>query len=246
VTANDHICTGPTCMFCRVGSNLPTSTPTPSPRRRTSAPRLGQRDTHVNIEIQVLERVKELEQRAILNNLERKEELTKDEEVERLAFVDGLTSLYNRRTFTKEMTFEVKRAKRYKRPISFCLVLVDNLKEISRKYGALTADMTLKSVAQVIQGTIREIDITARYTSDHFAILMPETNAAGAAVVTDRVRQRIKKQTVTHGRLALNITASLGLTSFPSQAKDLEDLIARANVALETAIEEGGDRYLLV
>lgn len=144
------------------------------------------------------------------------------------------------------MAFEVKRAKRYKRPISLCLLLVDNLKEISRKYGALTADMTLKSIAQVIQSTVREIDITSRYTSDHFAILMPETNAAGAAVVTDRVRQRIKKQAITHGRLTLNVTASLGLTSFPSQAKDLEDLIARANVALETAIEEGGDRYLLV
>ena len=241
--ANDHICTGQTCMFCRVGSNLP-PTPAPAPRRRSNPPRLGQ--THNSIDISVLERVKELEQRAILNNLEHKEDVNKEEEVERQAFVDGLTNLYNHRTFTKEMAFEVKRAKRYKRPISLCLLIVDNLKDISRKYGALTADVTLKSVATVIQGAVREIDIASRYTSDHFAILMPETNAAGAAIVTERVRQRIKKQTIAHGRLNLNVTVSIGLTAFPSQAKDLEDLMARANVALETAIEEGGDRYLLV
>ena len=230
-------------MFCRVGSNLP-ATPLPAPKRRSSTPKLGQ--THNSIDISVLERVRELEQRAILNNLEHKEELAKDEEVERQAFVDGLTNLFNRRTFAKEMAFEVKRAKRYKRPISLCLLIVDNLKEVSLKYGALTADVTLKTVAGVIENSIREIDIAARYTSDHFAILMPETNAAGAAVVTERIRQRIKKQAIVHGRLSLSGTASLGLTAFPTHATDLEDLMARANVALETAIEEGGDKYLLV
>jgi diguanylate cyclase (GGDEF)-like protein len=237
----DHICTGPTCPFCRAGANLPPK-PAPAPKRRAASRRIGQSDTHHNIEIQVLERVKELEQRAILNNLEHKEETVKSEEVERAAFYDNLTNLYTSRAFAKELEFEVKRAKRYKRPICLCFIVIDDLQEIGSKYGAMTMDVTLKVVASAIQSSIREIDIAARYTSDHFAILMPETTEAGASTVAERIRQRIKKQPVVHGRLNIAITASIGLTAFPSQAKDLVDLKERATSALERAIAEGGDK----
>jgi len=199
------------------------------------------------MDVHVMERVKELEQRSHLANLDRLEDTVNTEEiVERLTFVDALTNLYNSRTFTKEMIFETRRAKRYKRPIALCLVIIDNLKEISRKYGAITYDVTLKSVSGVIQQAVREVDICARYTLDHYSVLMPETNAVGAMVVAERIRQRIKKHVVTHGKLRLNVTASVGLTGYPAQTEDIEELMARANVALETAIESGGDRVCLV
>ncbi len=241
----DHICTGQTCTFCRVGANMPPKPP-PAPKRRAAAPRLGQSDTHHNIEIQVLERVKELEQRAILNTLEHKEEETqKNEPVERAAYYDQLTNLYNPRAFAKELDFEVKRAKRYKRSICLCLIVLDGLKEIGIKFGAMTTDVTLKAAAAAIQSSIREIDIPARYTSDTFAVLMPETTEAGAMALVERIRQRLKKQTVAHGRLNLTITASIGFTAFPSRAKDLVELKDRANSALLLAIALGGDRVTL-
>jgi diguanylate cyclase (GGDEF)-like protein len=241
----DHICTGKTCPFCRAEANLPPK-PAPAPKRRAASRRIGQSDTHHNIEIQVLERVKELEQRAILNNLEHKEETVKSEVVERAALYDSLTNLYSARSFAKELDFEVKRAKRYKRPICLCLVVIDDLKELGSKYGAMTTDITLKAAASAIQNSIREIDIAARYTSDHFAILMPETTEAGAATVAERIRQRIKKQPVVHGRLNLSITASVGFTSFPVQAKDLVELKERATIAVDRAVAQGGDRVLRV
>jgi diguanylate cyclase (GGDEF)-like protein len=199
------------------------------------------------MDVHVMERVKELEQRSHLANLESREASINTEEiVERLTFIDPLTNLYNSRTFTKEMTFETRRAKRYKRPIALCLVIIDNLAEISRKYGAITYDVTLKSVSGVIQQAVREVDIAARYTSDHYSVLMPETNSVGAMVVAERIRQRIKKHVVSHGKLRLNVTASIGLTGYPAQTQDIEELMTRAGVALEQAIASGGDKVCLL
>ena len=87
----EHNCSGQTCTVCRAAANLP-PTPAAAPKRRSSSPRIGQRDTHYNLEIQVLERVRELEQKAILSNLDHREEenkdQNKDEAVERAAFID--------------------------------------------------------------------------------------------------------------------------------------------------------------
>ncbi len=96
---------------------------------------------------QVIERVKELEQRSLLTSTEQSLAAVKGEEIERLALLDTLTELYNSRTFYKEIKDELKRAKRYKRPVALCMVAIDNFKDIVRAHGALTSDAVLKSWA---------------------------------------------------------------------------------------------------
>jgi len=98
-----------------------------------------------------------------------------------------LTDLYNSRTFIKEMKDELKRAKRYKRPVALCMVTIDGFKDISRQYGALTSDAVLKVMGNVLRGAIRDVDIPARYSAEEFAIIFPETNASGASIVAERI-----------------------------------------------------------
>ena len=227
----DHICSSQ-CMFCRVLDNSPQKT-------RAAAQR-------ANLDSQVLDRVKELEQRSILSQTQATLTSAKGEELERLALLDTLTELYNSRTFLKELKDELKRAKRYKRPVSLCMVSIDSFKEVNRNYGALTADAILKVVANVIRGCIRDVDIAARYSADEFAIILPETNASGAAIVAERIRQRIGTQSITHNWHNLKVTSSVGLASFPAHAREHDELIARATQALELAVQRGGDRACTV
>jgi diguanylate cyclase (GGDEF)-like protein len=195
---------------------------------------------------QVIERVKELEQRSLLTNTETRMNTAKGEEIERLALLDTLTELYNSRTFLKEVKDELKRAKRYKRPVAICMISIDNFREIHRNYGALTSDAVLKVVGQVLQGAIRDVDIPARYSGEEFAIIFPETNAAGAAIVAERIRQRVASQSVSHNWHNLRITTSLGLAAFPAHAREHDELVNRSIQALEMAMQRGGDRVCSV
>lgn len=227
VGIQNHICSSQ-CMFCRVLDNSPQ-------KGKVTAQR-------TYLDSQVLDRVKELEQRSILTKTGETLTATKGEDLERLALLDSLTELYNSRTLLKELKEEVRRAKRYKRPVSLCMISIDGFKDLSRQYGALTADAILKAVAVVLRTCIRDVDVAARYSSDEFAIILPETNAAGASIVADRIRQRIGSQAVTHNWNNLKITASIGLACFPAHAREHDELIARTIQALELAHQRGGDR----
>lgn len=227
----DHICSS-TCMFCRVLDNP-----------RTTQRQTGQR---AYLDNQVLDRVKELEQRSILSNTQQTLGTAKGDELEKLALLDSLTELYNSRTLLKELKDELKRAKRYKRPVSLCMISIDGFKDMSRQYGALTADAVLKVVAGVLTGCIRDVDIAARYSAEEFAVVLPETNASGAAVVAERIRQRVGTQSITHNWHNLKVTASIGLASFPAHAREHDELVARAVQALELSVQRGGDRACTV
>jgi len=227
----DHICSGRSCKYCRVLD---------TPQRNKQANIKAPLDNHV------IERVKELEQNSLLTNTGSHIKAVNAEDIEKLALIDHLTELYNSRTFLKKLGDEIKRANRYKRPVAVCMIAIDGFKEIQTQYGALTTDAVLKIVAQVIQSTIRGVDTAARYSANEFGIVFPETNVTGAAAVAERIRQRIAVQTITHNWQNLRITVSLGVASFPTNAKEEDELINKSMQALEHATLEGGNIVLTV
>ena len=214
-------------MFCRVLEN---------PQRGNLS------GSRAYMDNQVIERVKELEQRSLLTATQASLTNASGEEIERLALLDTLTELYNSRTFNKEIRDELKRATRYKRPVSLVMVSVDGFKDLQRTYGALTTDAVLKVVGSVLRGVVRDVDIPARYSSEEFAIILPETNASGAMIVADRIRTRMANAGVTHNCHNLKVTASVGVAAFPTHAREHDELLGRCIQALETAIQKGGDQ----
>jgi two-component system cell cycle response regulator len=216
-------------MFCRVLDN---------PQRAKLA------GTRAYMDNQVIERVKELEQRSLLTAGNANLSNATGEDIEKLALLDTLTELYNSRTFMKEVKDELKRAKRYKRPVSLCMVAVDGFKDIQRSYGALTSDAVLKVIGGVLRGAIRDVDIPARYSADEFAIILPETNASGAAIVAERIRNRVASHGITHNWHNLKVTTSIGVAAFPTHAREHDELMSRSVQALELAMQRGGDQVI--
>lgn len=226
----DHICSGRTCMFCRVLEN---------PQKAK-----GGSGTRAYMDNQVIERVKELEERSLLTTTQSALSAAGGDDIERLALIDSLTDLYNSRTFLKEIKDELKRAKRYKRPVSLCMITVDNFGDVSRSYGALAADGVLKLVGGVVKSAIRDVDIAARFSAEEFAIILPETNAQGAAIVAERIRNRVLNHEVTHNWNNLKVSASVGVAAFPTHAREHDELIQRTIQAMELAEQRGGDQVV--
>ncbi len=168
------------------------------------------------------------------------------EDIERLALLDGLTELYNYRTFLKELKAELGRAARYKHAVSLCMLSIDDFDAVTQQYGHLTGEAVLKVVANVLRGAVREIDIPAKYTEHEFCIVLPQTHAAGASLLAERIRQRVGNQAITHNWQSFSVTASLGVAAFPTHAEEYDHLIGRASEALEFAIARGGDRVFSV
>lgn len=170
--------------------------------------------------------------------------LTQDKsaEFEQLAVYDKLTGLCNARTFSKKLKYELKRAKRYKRPLSLLVVGIDGLDSIRRQYGSLIIDDTLKACAEIVRQAIRDVDVPARCSGDKLAVIFPETFSSRAMVVGERIREKIRGQQINEDLRHLRVTASIGVVSFPTHARDEHDLMNKALEFLNKAASEGGDR----
>ncbi len=164
------------------------------------------------------------------------------DEMERLALYDALTELNNHRTFMRELKYELKRGQRYKRPVAIAMICIDGFQELKSQWNQQAAENVLKAVAGLVRSVIREVDRPARYSADELAVIFPETNAAGVNVVAERIRQRIRSEAINQGWQQINLTASIGVASFPAHAREHDELIARAAQALEFATQRGGDR----
>jgi len=157
-----------------------------------------------------------------------------------LATKDGLTKLYIYRHFHTLLDTELKRSSRYKHKMSLLMMDIDNFKEINDTHGHQNGDLILKEIANVITNTCRKIDMPARYGGEEFALILPETSAENARVISERIRQNIEKiKVVTKENKVIIPTISMGIAEFPSDAKTADDLIGAADKALYLAKRSG-------
>ncbi|MGB9366638.1 MAG: diguanylate cyclase [Xanthobacteraceae bacterium] len=129
-------------------------------------------------------------------------------EFERLAGLDAMTGLCNRREFERLAEAEWARFQRYLRPLSLLLIDIDQFKEINDRFGHEAGDKALKQLASVCSAARRTTDLVARLGGDEFAILLPETDLQQALVVAERIRHEISSSSSDPG-----MTASIGIAS---------------------------------
>ena len=167
-----------------------------------------------------------------------------NQELTRLTSLDGLTGLANRRHFDETLLREWRRAARYKRPLALALIDVDHFKLFNDSYGHLAGDECLKSVASALHAVSRRpSDLVARYGGEEFALILPETDLAGARNVAEGLCDAIRALQVPHGASPSGfVTISVGVASLTPGTGGPQNLIAEADLALYDAKSGGRDR----
>ena len=165
----------------------------------------------------------------------------------KLSRIDGLTEVYNHRSFHQLIDTEINRAKRYGRPLSFMMLDIDNFKVFNDTNGHPMGDIALKQLAWIFTKSCRDCDFIARYGGDEFAIIFPETDKSEASLIGKRLRRiveesRFDKEEVLPGG---TLTISIGLASFPEDAEDKNTLIANADKALFEAKSGGRNKIVI-
>jgi len=165
------------------------------------------------------------------------------EHLEQLATTDGLTGLFVHRHFQEQMTNEMNRAKRFRRPLSVCMMDIDHFKLVNDTHGHQTGDMVLREVADLLKARGgRDEDILGRYGGEEFILALVETPKEAALSVGDRIRRTIAQHEFKRGAETLPISISVGVASYPEDADLRQDLIGRADEALYYAKEAGRNR----
>jgi diguanylate cyclase (GGDEF)-like protein len=165
---------------------------------------------------------------------------------EEMATRDGLTGLYNHRTFQERYAEEVKRSRRSKSPLGVLITDIDHFKKVNDTHGHPIGDLAIKLIANLMNSQIREgVDLLARYGGEEFVVLMPETDAEGAAEMAERIRLSIEANPL---RLPdgsfLNLTTSIGIAVFPEDSEEPKRVLELSDKSLYSAKHSGRNQVV--
>ncbi len=154
---------------------------------------------------------------------------------------DALTGLANRRQFEERLRHLLLEHARHRQPVSLILLDIDMFKTVNDIFGHQGGDEVLKEVARAAEHTIREIDLCARYGGEELAILLPQTNLAGASRTAERLREAVANLRVPSpsGGAPITVTASFGVASYTESVKAGDLLFPAADMALYQAKSAG-------
>jgi len=178
--------------------------------------------------------------------IERTEVLEESERFEQLSVTDALTGLYNRRFLKNRLEEELNRSIRQGLNLTVIFIDLDFFKNYNDLCGHLAGDEALKITAEIIKGSLREMDIVARYGGEEFCAVLPGTSKEEALIVAERIRSEIeaKKFPMDSEIPNARLTASLGVASFPEDGRTFKALVHASDVALYQAKATGRNRIV--
>jgi diguanylate cyclase (GGDEF)-like protein len=164
------------------------------------------------------------------------------EDARRLATVDALTGLLNRRAFLDLIERERARSDRHAYPLSVLLLDVDHFKRVNDTRGHAAGDAVLQGVARVLEKVARRSDVVARWGGEEFVVALPQTSEAGARIAAERARRALAEAIhPVPGGEPLRVTASIGVASADAPWK-VDLLVASADEAMYAAKARGRNR----
>lgn len=161
--------------------------------------------------------------------------------IEKLAIIDDLTQVFNRRQMFKILEYQKALVDRGIHPFSICIFDLDHFKRVNDTYGHVAGDFVLKTVAQETQKNLRNIDHIARYGGEEFILILTNVEKSQAILCADRIRNLVKKIVFENMPDDFKMTISVGVTEYQA-GEDIQQAINRADTALYRAKTNGRDR----
>lgn len=167
------------------------------------------------------------------------------QELRASSITDPLTGAYNRRFFLEAVEKLLGAARRHELPLAIILIDFDHFKFINDTHGHPAGDKVLQAVTATCRHALREQDIFARFGGEEFIVALPHTDTAAAAVLAERLRQRVEAHAVDIGGQALHVTVTLGLSQYRAAEETIAETIGRADQALYEGKHAGRNRVVI-
>lgn len=175
-----------------------------------------------------------------LKIIEKFEDLYKSRE---LIHIDDVTGLYNQRKLYKDLTALVEQYQQEKDPFCVLFIDIDHFKKVNDNYGHLIGTKLLENVARDVKSLLRDSDISYRYGGDEFVIILVNSDGASGKIVGERILSKIRSTEYTFEmkdqKRSLNLSVSIGVAEFPTDAKNAEEVLAIADRMMYEAKESG-------
>ena len=165
------------------------------------------------------------------------------ERVKQLAYLDGLTGIFNRRFFELRIIEEIERARRYGSGMAVIMADIDQFKRLNDEFGHLLGDEVLRQVSSLFHQQLRKMDVVCRYGGEEFAILLAQVNAEEALGVAEKLKKAVAGWQFPG--VPRTITISAGTAVLPEHGATRDDLVRAADTALYSAKQSGRNRVCL-
>jgi diguanylate cyclase (GGDEF)-like protein len=162
------------------------------------------------------------------------------ERVKQLAYLDGLTGIFNRRFFELRINEEIERARRHELNLAVVMADIDQFKKLNDEFGHLLGDEVLRQVSSLFHQQLRKMDVVCRYGGEEFAILLTQTNAQHALGVAEKLRRLVESWQFPG--VPRTVTISAGVAAFPEHGTTRDELVRAADTALYVAKQVGRNR----
>ncbi len=158
-----------------------------------------------------------------------------------LSLADPLTGLGNRRSLFERLEMELERSERFSDIFSLAMIDIDHFKGLNDAHGHLAGDATLRRVGELLASFTRRVDTLARYRGEEFALVLPRASRAAALELAEKLRQLVASSAIDYGATQPGgrVTISVGVATYPDDARDLPTLIDCADAALFAAKRKG-------
>jgi diguanylate cyclase (GGDEF)-like protein len=166
------------------------------------------------------------------------------ERVKQLAYLDGLTGIFNRRYFEMRIAEEIERARRFGAGMAVVMVDIDQFKNLNDEFGHLLGDEVLRQVSSIFHQQLRKIDVVCRYGGEEFAILLSQTNAQHSQNVAEKLRRLV--DTWQFPGVPRAVTISAGIATYPEHGTTRDELVKAADAGLYAAKQDGRNRIVMV